>query len=110
VPKSINSRAKGARGEREFRDELRKRGHTARRGQQFSGANGDPDVVCETLPDYHFEVKRVEAGNPYKWLEQAKEDARDGETPVVAHRKTRKQWIAILDLDDFLKLVEKAEW
>ena len=104
--KTINSKAKGKRGELEFRDELRLRGYsTARRGQQYSGASGDPDVICDELSDFHFEVKRVEAGSLYKWLEQAKNAAREGQTPVVAHRRSRKQWVVVLDLNDFLKLI-----
>ena len=40
-----NSRAKGARGERELANLLKEYGYECRRGQQFSGANGDADVV-----------------------------------------------------------------
>ena len=53
-----NSRAKGCRGEREIAKILREYGYEARRGQQYSGFNGDADVVG--LPGYHIEVKRVE--------------------------------------------------
>ena len=57
----MNSRDKGARGEREAASLLREYGYDARRGQQFSGANGDADVVG--LPDIHLEIKRVEKLN-----------------------------------------------
>ena len=55
----MNSRAKGARGERMWRDELRSAfGDSGiRRGQQFSGLGDSPDVVCPCLPDIHWEVK-----------------------------------------------------
>lgn len=46
----MNIRAKGARGERQWRDELRSNGYEARRGQQFCGSPESPDVVCEALP------------------------------------------------------------
>ncbi|KAK9680679.1 hypothetical protein QE152_g38968 [Popillia japonica] len=59
----INSRAKGAKGERELSSKLRDYGYEARRGQQFSGANGDADVVG--LPGIHIECKRVERLNIY---------------------------------------------
>ena len=98
---TINRRAKGARGELELADELRKHGWEGRRGQQFSGGTDSPDVVTN-LP-WHFEVKRVEAGNPYKWLKQAQRDC-GKKVPVVAHRKTREEWVVILTLDDFLNL------
>ena len=41
----MNSRTKGAVGEREVASMLRGYGYKARRGQQYSGANGDADVV-----------------------------------------------------------------
>ena len=70
---SINSRAKGKDGELEFAEYLRLAGFEARRGQQFHGGGDSPDVVT-SIPGVHFEVKRVEAGNPYKWLLQAELD------------------------------------
>lgn len=47
----MNSRTKGAAGERELASKLREYGFEARRGQQYSGANGDADVVG--LPQIH---------------------------------------------------------
>ena len=105
----INSRQKGAAGERELAEFLRERGHDgARRGQQFHGGADSPDVVVPSLPGVHLECKRVEAGNLYNWLEQAIADAGWEKIPVVAHRKNRKEWVAILRLEDFLNLVGKA--
>ena len=49
----MNSRQKGARGERMFRDMFREAGFEARRGQQFSGGTDSPDVVVPALPDFH---------------------------------------------------------
>lgn len=101
---TINSRQKGCRGERELADFLRQRGHDARRGQQFSGGTGSPDVVCATLPGVHIEVKRVEAGNPYVWLKQAIRDA-GNKMPLVAHRRNKEDWIAVVRLADLLPLL-----
>lgn len=101
---TINSRAKGARGEREFANLLCEYGFDARRGQQFSGGKDSPDVVCTALPQFHFEVKRVERGSLYDWMAQAERDAGQEKTPVVAHRRSDKQWVAILPMDAFLKL------
>lgn len=56
-----NSRQKGKRGELLWRDELRKMGFEARRGQQFAGGGDSPDVVCPSLPRLHCEVKMVAA-------------------------------------------------
>jgi len=103
----INSRAKGAAGEREFANYLREHGYEARRGQQFSGGADSPDVIG--LPGVHHEVKRVETFSLYPGLEQAIGDAGAGSMPVVAHRRNRKPWVAILLMDDFLKLYSEAK-
>lgn len=101
-----NSCNKGKNGEREFAAKLREWGFTsARRGQQHAGGNDSPDVRCEELSDIHFEVKRVQAGNPYGWLAQAKRDAGENKIPVVAHRRNRQDWIAVLSMDDLLNLL-----
>lgn len=106
--KKINSRQKGAQGEREFAAVLKDKGLEARRGQQFSGSKDSPDVVCSSLTGVHFEVKRVQAGNPYKWLAQAVRDAGIS-LPVVAHRKNNQPWIAILPMDALLDLLIQRE-
>lgn len=106
--KKINSRSKGQRGEIELADFLSARGFDARRGQQFSGGSESADVVCEALANVHWEVKRVEAGNPYHWLEQATRDA-GAKLPVVAHRRNNKQWIAIVDLDALVEMLALRE-
>ena len=103
----MNSRQKGARGEREIAKILRQRGYDARRGQQYSGANGDADVVG--LPGIHIEVKRVEALNIDKAMEQAITDAKPGEMPAVYHLKNGKEWKATVRLKDFIKLYKQAE-
>ena len=98
-----NSRAKGKRGELEVAELLRSHGYEARRGQQYSGASGDPDVIG--LPGYHIEVKRTERFDLYGAMEQAERDARDGEIPVVFHRKSRKKWVAVIDADRLLDII-----
>jgi Holliday junction resolvase len=101
---TINSRQKGARGEREFAENLRALGFDARRGQQFSGSPDSPDVVTN-IPGVHFEVKRVERGSLYAWLAQAQKDAGAGQIPVVAHRRNNGGWIAILPMGHLLELL-----
>ena len=54
----MNSRRKGAEGERELARVLQEYGFDSRRGQQYCGANGDADVVG--LQGVHIECKRVE--------------------------------------------------
>jgi len=100
----INSRAKGARGEREFAEYLRHHGWAARRGQQFSGSPDSPDVVTD-VPGIHFEVKRVEKGSLYAWLAQASRDAAPDRAPVIAHRRNHGDWIAILPMGYLMELL-----
>lgn len=97
----MNSRQKGARGERELAEVLRGYGCKARRGQQFSGANGDADVVG--LDGYHIECKRVEKLNIYEAMDQSIRDAVDGEIPIVCHRRDRKYWLVTMKLEDFME-------
>lgn len=101
----MNSREKGARGEREFASYLRENGFTARRGQQHSGSPDSPDVVSD-LP-VHWEVKRREKLSVYKALDQAVGDAGES-TPVVAHRRNQREWVAILRMEDFLDIMRRA--
>ena len=99
----INSKQKGARGEREWASFCREQGYTgAYRGQQYNGAKGNADV--EGLPGIHVEVKRVEALRLYDALAQAKHDARPGEVPIVAHRKNNCPWVVIMDAEHWFNL------
>ena len=78
----MNSREKGKRGERLWRDQLKAAGFTnSRRGQQFSGSEDSPDVICDDLPHLHFEVKYTQRPNIEAALIQAKDDCGD-KTPV----------------------------
>ena len=59
----INSRAKGAAGERELANYLREQGwQKARRTVQYAGnpEGGSGDVVCKNFP-FHIEGKRCQA-------------------------------------------------
>lgn len=102
-----NSRDKGARGERELAHWLTEHGYPARRGCQYQGGPESPDVVCPSLP-VHFEVKRTEKLRLYDAMKQAMADAGDN-VPVVAHRRSRGEWLAILRLSDLLALVEHEQ-
>jgi Holliday junction resolvase len=108
----MNSREKGKRGEREFRDVLRAAGYCkARRGQQYSGEQGNPDVICPELPSIHWEVKRCQTVSIHKWMEQAITDSGDFDDvhPVVAHKRNGGEWLATLPMDDFLEIVRRSD-
>lgn len=102
----MNSRNKGAAGERELAGKLRDYGYNARRGQQYSGANGDADVVG--LPGIHIEVKRVERLNIDEAMEQARRDAREGEIPAVFHRRNGQPWKVTMDFEPWMGMY--SEW
>ncbi len=101
---SINSRQKGASGERELANILKQYGYETRRGQQFSGASGDADVIG--LDHIHIECKRVEKLNLTNAYEQAKRDAKQGTFPAVFHRKNREKWMVSMSLEHWLVLYE----
>lgn len=101
--KKINSRTKGKVGELELANFLTDLGFVARRGQQFSGGAGSPDVVCDSLP-FHIECKRTEKSAIYDWLAQAKRD-NPVKPSLVCHRKNGEQWVAILPLEQLLDYV-----
>lgn len=104
----VNSRQKGARGERKLRDELREYGYAeARRGQQFSGANGDADVTG--LKGIWIECKFVERLNLREAMEQSKRDAKGTSLPTVCHKISGKPWLVTMELDDWMVLYKCAE-
>ena len=112
MKKSLNSRDKGKRGERQWRDELRENGYPARRGQQFSGSPDSPDVICDGLPWAHFEVKHVERLNLGDAMAQARRDAA-GKAAFVAHRKNYWPWLVTMDAERFYRLLRRdltGEW
>lgn len=101
-----SQREKGKRGERELAGKLREYGFDCRRGQQYCGASGDADVIG--IDGIHIECKRTERLQLYEALEQAVRDSREGEKPVVMHRKNNCEWVAILRLEDFCEILR--EW
>ena len=103
---AINSREKGKKGEREFAALCREQGYDCRRGQQYSGIEGR-DVVG--LPYIHVEVKRVERLNIEEAMAQSKRDAKDGELPIVAHRKNHCEWLVTMRAEDWFELYREWE-
>lgn len=101
----MRSRDKGARGEREAAQWWAlATGATCRRGQQFSGSPDSPDVVTSQA-GIHLEVKRVERGNPYDWVDQAVRDA-ETKCPVVLHRRNNRPWLVVVRLSDVMRLAQ----
>lgn len=105
---AINSKQKGARFERSLANILKNDyGYECRRGQQYCGANGDADVVG--LKGIHIEAKHQERMQLYDWMAQAKSDAREGELPVVFHKKNNAEILVTMPLDCFMQLYKDWE-
>ena len=101
---AVNSKQKGAAGERELANLLKEYGYDTKRSVQYNGKDGQADVIG--LPHIHCEVKRVEKLNLYNAMDQAKRDAKNGDLPAVFHRKNRCNWMVSMELKDFMKIYE----
>lgn len=102
------SREKGKRGEREAAAELGPIfGCDARRGVQYQGGPGSPDVVLQGV-NVHVEAKRVESLNLYKALEQAKCDAPEGSVPIVWHRRNGKPSVIVVETAFLIQLAKEV--
>ena len=62
-------------------------------------------MVCEELPDTHFEVKRCEVFLR-SYYEQATKDAGLKE-PVIAWKRNGQPWMAYLSMGHYLALRQK---
>lgn len=102
----MNSRAKGKRGELALVRRLREYGYEARRGQQYSGANGDADVIG--LPGIHIECKWVERLNIWDAMDQSRRDAKEGEMPTVIHKRNGTDWLVTMTLDDWVRIYRES--
>lgn len=103
----MNSKQKGARGEREFAKFCRDHGWAeVRRTAQYCGNTGDASD-CVGLPGIHQEVKRVERLNIEDAMAQSKRDAEANggeEIPIVAHRKNNCEWLITMRAEDWFVL------
>lgn len=106
----VNGKQKGKRGELDARDHVTEvlgllKGQVYR-SQQYCGRGEDSaDIVG--LDGIHMEVKRTEKLALYKALDQAIADSKNGNIPVVLHRKNRREWVVIVRLTDLPELTTK---
>lgn len=103
---SRRERDKGRRGEAEVAAIYREHGLTVR-GLE---AGGDHLVASAGAGRIriHSEVKRQETARPWSWFEQASSEASPGCIPVVAFRRNRSPWLAIVELEELVTLVVAA--
>ena len=109
---AINSKQKGKRGELELSHVLNSYGYDTRRSVQYNGKEeeGQPDLVG--LPGIHVECKYTNSLRLYKAVEQSVRDTESTgrkELPVVFHRQTNKEWLAIMPLSIFMQLYQNQK-
>ena len=104
----IDSRSKGARGEREAAAKMRELGFPgARRGQQFAGGPDSPDLA-DVIEGVHVEVKRVESLSLYKAMAQAIADAGPVAIPTILHKRNGREWLVVLRADDLIEFCRRT--
>lgn len=107
----MNSRAKGARGEREFAGVLRSRFPHLEfaRGIQTRGGGAEAADVFG-LPEIHWEVKYVEALNVWTALAQAERDAKAHDLiPALGFRRNRTEWYVAQRASDWFDLYAQSD-
>lgn len=105
----INSRAKGARIERELAQKLREvfSWSDARRSQQYTGVHGDADITVPSIPMVLIESKGVQNLNVHQAMGRAVEDAaKKGKVALLCHKKNRTDFLATVRLVDLPLLAE----
>ena len=103
------SRQKGKRGERLCRDEITEQlGVPCRRGVQFAGGAGSPDVVILVTTTLHFEAKAVERLNLHAAMAQSVEDAGENKLPLVWHKRSREDSLLTMRMKDFASIAAEA--
>jgi hypothetical protein len=101
-----NSRAKGARGEREFiARHLIDRWPEAARNYDQTHADKRDIVRCGGI---HWQVKYTENLRLWDAIRQAQQEAIGGDLPVVVFRRRRSSWYCIVAADDFVPLLAVA--
>jgi len=98
----VHARNKGARSEREFFDLINGLLGVAWLKRNLSQTRGGGQDSDDLLP-VAIEVKRQEVLRLAQWLSQARSQAQEGETPVLAYRQSREPWTILVDMspDEF---------
>lgn len=103
---SVNSRAKGSRGELEVAAIFRAAGFDCDRVPN-SGALRIKGDLYGSVPA-HVEVKRGERVRLPEWWAQTVDEAPDGMLPLLALRQSRRPWLAVVPLEALVALLAAA--
>jgi hypothetical protein len=107
---------KGRLGQQEIRDRLLKEFPEFEPDDIKSTIMGDSGADIQLSPaarrklNIAVEVKRRKAAGKtfYDFLEQANNHVSKGEDPVVFFRADRKDWLVILDIDTYMKMLKSV--
>jgi len=114
---SINSRTKGASGEREFAVEIKKQLNLEVLPQRNleQVRSGGADII--DVPPFVFEVKRCESLSKRKWWLQVRSATEHHDAiPVVCYRQNRQKWRYLISANHiglkvgFIELEEIEFW
>lgn len=98
-------RTKGAAGEREICELIFQHLGIQVHRNLSQTRDGGADIK---LNPYSIEVKRRAAiGNIYEWMDQAERGCDFPERPIVVCRADRKKWLAIMTIDELLRLIRE---
>jgi len=103
---SVNSRAKGSRGELEVAAIFRAAGFDCDRVPN-SGALRIKGDLYGSVPA-HVEVKRGERVRLPEWWAQTADEAPAGMLPLLALRQSRRPWLAVVPLEALVGLLATA--
>lgn len=103
----LNSRNKGAAGEREFINlHLRPYWPQACRNiDQYGTDKRD----CLNVAGVHWQIKRTERLGLWAAIEQAESEAAVTDLPVVAFRRNRSKWFCVVDAAELVALLRLRE-
>ena len=101
---SRSERTKGKSGELEVARIFKAAGFDCDRTPNSGGLRIAGDLHGE-LP-VHVEVKRQETARPWLWAQQARTEAAAGVRWLVAMRRSRDEWLALLPLVTVVHLLE----
>jgi len=81
-------------------------GNPARRSVQYCGAEGHGDLIA--TDGIHIEVKGRKHIAVLRFWEQAKDDARPGDIPIVLMKEDRGDFYVLLRVDDVPMFAERV--
>ena len=102
------SRDKGKRGERAARDQCRKYWNSGDKCIRAAQANGK--FSCDllgALPESHVEVKFYQRIVATDFMEQAKEDAEEGQIPIVIMKQNGGEWMCMIRMQDSVAFAKR---